>query len=65
MMDCIFVALRRGDVNHEAVYIVLGENPEGFREILGYYIFGSEGESSHAWKKVLKDLSCTYQRRSY
>lgn len=56
MMDCIFVALRRGDVNHEAVYIVLGENPEGFREILGYYIFGSEGESSHAWKKVLEDL---------
>ena len=56
MIDSIFVKLRRGDVKNEPVYIVLGIDREGYREILGYYIFGSEGESSYAWKKIFEDL---------
>lgn len=56
MIDCVFVPVRRGEVKREAVYIVMGINPEGSREIIGYYIFGSEGENSTAWKTVLEDI---------
>ena len=56
MMDCIFVKLRRGEVKNEPIYIVLGIDDLGYREILGYYLFGSEGESSYAWQEILQDL---------
>ncbi len=56
MIDSIFVKLRRGEVKNEPIYIVLGIDYQGYKEILGFYLFGSETESSYAWKKILEDL---------
>jgi len=38
------------------VYIALGIKPDGRREVLGFWLFGAEGESAHNWEEVLKDL---------
>jgi len=38
------------------VYIALGIKPDGRREILGFWLFGAEGESARNWEEVLKDL---------
>lgn len=54
--DAMFIHLRRDTVEKEPVYIVLGITEEGYREILGFYTFGSEGESIESWKMVLENL---------
>ena len=38
------------------MYIALGIKPDGRREILGFWLFGAEGESSRNCEEVLKDL---------
>ncbi|MGD6842568.1 IS256 family transposase [Bacillus infantis] len=53
-LDALFVKVRRDTVGKEAVYIVLGINPEGHREILGFYVGGVE--SSNGWQEILLDL---------
>jgi putative transposase len=40
----------------EPVYMALGIKPDGRREILGFWLFGAEGESARNWEEVLKDL---------
>ena len=40
----------------EPVYIALGIKPDGRREVLGFWLFGAEGESAKNWEEVLKDL---------
>jgi len=32
------------------------EKPDGRREILGFWLFGAEGESTSNWEEVLMDL---------
>ena len=34
----------------------MGLKLEGSREILGFWVFGAEGESSHNWETILKEL---------
>jgi len=34
----------------------LGIKRDGRREVLGFWLFGAEGESAHNWEEVLKDL---------
>ena len=36
--------------------MALGLKLEGSREILGFWVFGAEGESSHNWETILKEL---------
>lgn len=55
-LDATFVSLRRGQVSKEPVYIALGIRPDGTRTILGFWIFGSEGESAANWEEVVKDI---------
>lgn len=55
-LDAIFVSLRREKVSKEPIYIALGVLPDGKREILGFWIFGAEGESSGNWGEVLRDI---------
>ena len=55
-LDATFVKLRRGDVKSEPVYIAIGVLPNGHRHILGFAIYGSEGESATAWGEFLKRL---------
>lgn len=55
-LDATFVKLRRGDVRSEPVYVAIGVLPNGDRQILGFTIFGSEGESAASWHEYLRKL---------
>ena len=55
-LDSTFVSIRRGKTAKEPVYVALGVKPDGRREILGFWVFGSEGETSRNWEQVLREL---------
>jgi len=55
-LDGTFLSIRRGETAKEPVYIALGIKPDGRREVLGFWLFGAEGESAHNWEEVLKEL---------
>lgn len=56
-LDGLYVKLRRDTVEKEVIYVVLGVNEEGYREILDFFIGGQE--SAHIWQEILENL---YQR---
>jgi putative transposase len=54
-LDCIVVKIRRGkQVINQAVYLALGVNLEGHKELLGMWI--SETEGAKFWLSVLTEL---------
>ncbi|MFS0723159.1 IS256 family transposase [Paenibacillus sp. 1P07SE] len=53
-LDGLYVKLKRNSVSSEAVYLAMGIDERGIREILGFYVGGHE--SSNGWREVLKDL---------
>lgn len=53
-LDGLYVSLRRGTVEKESIYLVMGVTLEGYREILGFYIGGRE--SATGWQEILEDL---------
>jgi len=53
-LDGLYVKLKRNSVSSEAVYLVMGIDEKGTRQILGFYVGGHE--SSNGWREVLKDL---------
>ena len=54
-VDCIFYKVREdGKVVDKAIYVIIGINREGKKEVLGFWI--SETESSSFWFKVFNDL---------
>jgi len=53
-IDSLFTNIRRNTVAKEAVYLVLGVNTEGYRDILGFYIYPQE--SASVWDDIFKDL---------
>jgi transposase-like protein len=55
-LDGTFLSIRRGKTAKEPVYMALGIKPDGRREILGFWLFGAEGESAGNCEEVLKDL---------
>lgn len=55
-LDAIHMKLRRdGQVANTAVYIVLGVNLEGKRDVLGHWV-GDGGEGANFWLSVVTDL---------
>lgn len=55
-LDAIHLKIRRnGQVSNTAVYVVLGVNPEGYRDVLGHWI-GDGGEGANFWLSVVTDL---------
>ena len=55
VMDAIHYKVRQdGKVINKAVYIVIGVDLDGFKEILGMWV--GENETSKFWLKVLSDL---------
>lgn len=55
-MDAIYYKVKEdGKIINKAVYIVLGINMEGKKEVLGFYI--GSNESSKFWLSVLTDIS--------
>jgi transposase-like protein len=53
-LDGLYVKLKRSTVSSEAVYLAMGIDEKGIRQILGFYVGGQE--SSNGWREVLKDL---------
>lgn len=53
-LDGLCVKLKRNTVQNESVYLVMGIDESGIRQILGFYVGGNE--SSNGWREVLKDL---------
>jgi len=43
-LDGTFLSIRRGETSKEPVYIALGIKPDGRRKVLGFWLFGAEGE---------------------
>jgi len=55
-LDALFLPIRRGFVAKEPVYVALGLHKDGMREVLGFWLFGSEGESATNWQEILGEL---------
>lgn len=53
-LDGLYVKLKRNTVSSEVVYLVMGIDEKGYRQILGFYVGGHE--SSNGWVEVLKNL---------
>jgi putative transposase len=53
-LDGFYIKVRRDTYAKEVIYVVLGVNEEGYREILGFYVGGQE--SAHGWQEILQDL---------
>ncbi|MFX0560989.1 IS256 family transposase [Tepidibacillus infernus] len=53
-LDGIYTKVRRDVVAKEVIYLVVGVNEDGFREVLGFYVGGNE--SSLGWQEILQDL---------
>lgn len=54
-MDCIVIKVKEnGKVNNKAIYLIIGVNKEGKKEVLGMWI--NQSESASFWMSVLTDL---------
>ncbi|KJE25653.1 transposase, Mutator family protein [Geobacillus kaustophilus] len=53
-LDGVYVKLRRDTVEKEVIYVVLGVNEEGYREILDFFVGGQE--SAYGWQEILHNL---------
>lgn len=53
-MDGIYVALKRDTVENECIYVVMGINEQGHRQILGYYVGGQESATNCL--EIFRDL---------
>ena len=53
-LDGIYIKLKRSTVSSEVIYLAMGINEDGYRQILGFYVGGKE--SANGWRDVLKDL---------
>jgi len=55
-LDAIHIKMRReGKVENTAVYVVLGVDVEGHRDVLGHWV-GDGAESANFWLSVITDL---------
>jgi len=55
-LDAIHIKMRRdGKVENTAVYVVLGVDMEGHRDVLGHWV-GDGSESANFWLSVITDL---------
>lgn len=53
-MDGMYISLRRDTVEHESVYVVMGIDEEGHRQVLGYYVGGQESATN--CREIFADL---------
>ena len=55
-IDAFYFPLKRKTVEKEAVYVALGIEPQGHREVIGFWIpGGSEGSSN--WEEIFKEMN--------
>src|SRR5690606_29376082 len=53
-LDGLYVKLRRDTVEKEVIYVVLGVNEEGYREVLDFFVGGQE--CAYGWREILQQL---------
>lgn len=53
-LDGLYVKLRPDTLEKEVIYVVLGVNEEGDREILDFFVGGQE--SAYVWQEILQQL---------
>ena len=54
-VDCLYVAIRRGyEIKNYAVYVILGYDVDGQKDILGLWL--SETESKHHWMQIFDEI---------
>lgn len=55
-IDALHQKIRRGTVDNEAIYVMVGVNMQGIREFIGIYNLGG-CESSNVWQECYEDIS--------
>lgn len=56
MVDGIRIKIRDGEVTNRTIYVVMGINMDGERDILGLWVGPTGGESAKFWLGVLTEL---------
>lgn len=56
IIDAIYLKIREGTVANRPVYVVMGVNLEGYRDVLGMWLGPSGGEGAKHWITVLTEL---------
>lgn len=56
LIDALFLKVRDGSVGDGPVYVAMGVNLEGIRDVLGMWIGPTGGEGSKQWATMLSDL---------
>jgi transposase-like protein len=56
IIDAIMMKVRAGTVANRPVYVAMGINLEGYREVLGMWVGPTGGEGAKQWMSVLTDL---------
>jgi putative transposase len=53
-LDGMSIKVRRGSVDNETIYLILGIDEDGHREVLDFHVGGNE--SAYGWRERLEDL---------
>ncbi|NGN95444.1 IS256 family transposase [Nocardioides sp. KC13] len=56
LIDAIHLKIREGTVGNRPVYVAVGINLDGFRDVLGMWIGPTGGEGAKQWMNMLSDL---------
>jgi putative transposase len=56
LIDAIFVKIRDGQVANRPLFVAMGDNMQGERDVLGMWVGPSGGEGAKFWMTVLTEL---------
>ena len=56
LIDAIFVKIRDGSVANRPIYVAMGINVDGYRDVLGMWVGPSGGEGAKVWMGMLTEL---------
>ncbi len=61
-IDALMVKIRDGVVSNRAVYLAIGIDCEGTKQVLGLWVGPTTGESAKFWLTVLSELRAGVRR---
>jgi putative transposase len=56
LIDAIYLKIRDGQVANRPVYVVMGINMDGERDVLGMWVGPTGGEGAKFWMSVLTEI---------
>jgi putative transposase len=56
LIDAIFVKIRDGSVANRPIYVAMGINIDGYRDVLGMWVGPTGGEGAKVWIGMLTEL---------